>query len=95
MVTWYLPCRVLDVEPALTGLSGGLSLASNGIDYFYGEWTWRMWQPDTGQSAQATILFAGDCAAATFVSEPGSIMLLGSGLADLAGYATLRWRTGE
>lgn len=80
------------MQPALTGLSGGLSLASNGIDYFYGEWTWPIWQPGTAQSAQATILFAGYCAAATFVSEPGSIMLLGSGLAHLAGYVTLCWR---
>lgn len=30
-----------------------------------------------------------------FVPEPGTIMLLGSGLAGLAGYGALRWRTRE
>ena len=32
------------------------------------------------------------CAEEEFVAEPGTLMLLGSGLAGLAGYATLRWR---
>jgi len=41
-----------------------------------------------------TILFAEVCEA-EFVPEAGTLMLLGSGLAGLAGYAALRWRTRE
>jgi hypothetical protein len=51
-------------------------------------------EDDTG-GRSVFVLLARDCAAAEFVPELGSILLLGSGLAGLAGYATLRWRSRE
>ena len=70
----------------------------DGVESLYGEWTHTVWQEDEG-GVQAgpvslTLRFAEVCEA-EFVPEPGSILLLGSGLAGLAGYATLRWRARE
>jgi hypothetical protein len=72
-----------------------VSLQTDGIEQQYGLWTWRVWQVETAQSDEVSATFAQDCAALEFVPEPGSVLLLGSGLAALAGYATLRCRTKE
>jgi len=63
----------------------------------YGRWAFEVEQRNNGtvlDSAHVSWLLAEVCEV-EFVPEPGSIVLLGSGLAGLAGYATLRWRTRE
>jgi len=66
------------------GVSNGECVPALGELEFYVE-------DDTGHRS-VFVLLARDCAAATFVPEPGTILLLGSGLAGLAGYGALRWR---
>jgi hypothetical protein len=58
-----------------------------------GDYRFELKGATSGRVGEFTMLVAEDCALATFVPEPGTIMLLGSGLAGLAGYGALRLRS--
>jgi hypothetical protein len=85
-----MPCEMPEYN--LQGLAAEIvTPAQYDVEDYYGEWEYCARQPD-GAIAGVTWLFAEVCEE-EFVPEAGTIALLGSGLAGLAGYVTLRLRS--
>ncbi|HUW14201.1 MAG TPA: PEP-CTERM sorting domain-containing protein [Anaerolineae bacterium] len=93
--TWLAaPCRPRDLPDRQLDGAATFAEVDASVKTPLGTWKYGLVGDESKCEGFFTVEVAEVCEA-EFVPEPGTIVLLGSGLAGLAGYATLRLRSGK